>query len=327
MNDWALKYRPKRLVDLEGQDVNREILQSLIEQDKLFNTMIFYGKSGCGKTTTARILQHEMDAETIELDAASNNGVDDARNIRDIATKMALTRRRKIIIIDEAHMLSRQAWNALLKVIEEPNPMTHFIFCTTEYEAIPDTIKGRSQLFKFYGFTHEQLKEYSHKILAQEGKTMEDECLDLVIKESKGQIRDLLKRLQVVTEQKLTSTTAIRKFLGIPSTRGMGAYLDSVLKGDSRAAVRALKQVAEECDLIDWKNRLETLIYEILEDAFQLTELPYTLSQNTRLRSLASSYPIHLFGNVLDFTLRINRADTAYKLLYVLAVLGAENVN
>ena len=77
VKDWSLKYRPSRLVDLVGQEVNQEILQSLVSQGKLYNAMIFYGRSGCGKTTTARILANELNAEVIEIDAASNNGVDD----------------------------------------------------------------------------------------------------------------------------------------------------------------------------------------------------------------------------------------------------------
>ena len=107
--DWSLKYRPQRLDDLIGQDVNVEILKDLVANDKLFSAMIFYGTSGCGKTTTARILVNELNAEVIELDAASNNGVDDARNIKEMASKLALTGRKKIFIIDEAHMLSRSA--------------------------------------------------------------------------------------------------------------------------------------------------------------------------------------------------------------------------
>ncbi len=330
MKDWSLKYRPQRLKDLRGQEVNKQILMSRIEKDNLFGVMIFYGKSGCGKTTTARILVNELNAEVIELDAASNNGVDDARNIKEIASKLALTGRKKIIIIDEAHMLSKAAWNALLKVIEEPNDKTHFIFCTTEYNAIPATIRDRSQMFKFYGFTHEELKQYAIDVLTAEGyvtakgPTLDEACVNLIIKESNGQARDLLKRLQVAAEQGLTTAKAMRDFLGIPDTRGMGTYLTGVLSGDSRTATRALKQVAEKYDLIDWKNRLETLIYEILEDHYGLSELDYPIQQTARLRELANTYPPLLFGKILDFLLRVHRADTAYQLMYVLATLGAQ---
>ncbi len=322
MNDWALKYRPQRLFDLVGQEVNKEILTKLVDTGKLFNAMIFYGRSGCGKTTTARILVNELHAEAIELDAASNNGVEDARNIKDIASKLALSGRDKIIIIDEAHMLSKAAWNALLKAIEEPNEKTHFIFCTTEYTAIPTTIRGRSQMFKFYSIQPEVLKSYAQHILHEEGFELDDDCIDLVIRESKGQVRDLLKLLQVASEQRLTTAEKLQKFLAIPDTRGMGAYLEAVLSGNAKMAVKVLKSL--NTDLMEWRNRLEQLVYEILEDKFNINELTYPIAQTSKLRQLGSTYTPQQFGKVLDYLLKVNRADTAYQLLYVLATLGIE---
>lgn len=325
MEDWALKYRPSRLADLVGQDVNKEILSDLIEKDKLYNAMIFYGRSGCGKTTTARILVNELLAEAVELDAASNNGVDDARNIKDIASKMALSGNEKIIIIDEAHMLSKAAWNALLKAIEEPNKKTHFIFCTTEYTAIPATIRGRSHMFKFYSLPKEELEKYAKKIVALEGGYLDDGCIELIVKESRGQVRDMLKLLQVAVEQELKTAEKLNAFLAIPDTKGMGAFLSGVLSGDSKLALRVLTGL--NTDLLEWKDRLQSLIYEILEDKYEISELSYPIAQATKLRDLGTRYPASDFGRVLDFLLKINRADNAYQLLYVLATLGVQNVD
>lgn len=322
MNDWALKYRPKKLNELVGQDVNKEILSTLVAENKLFNAMIFYGRSGCGKTTTARILVNELDAEAVELDAASNNGVDDARNIKDIASKLALTGRHKVITIDEAHMLSKAAWNALLKAIEEPNEKTHFVFCTTEYTAIPATIRGRSQMFKFYSIPRETLKEYAKHILQLEGSELDDDCIDLIVRESKGQVRDLLKLLQVASEQGLTTEEKLRRFLAIPDTRGMGAYIDAVLSGNAKMAVKVLKGLST--DLLEWRNRLEQLVYEVLEDRFEIEELSYPIAQTSKLRQLGANYTPKQFGKLLDFLLKITKAETAYQLLYVLAVEGIE---
>ena len=320
MEDWALKHRPQTLDALVGQEVNREILRRLIDTDKLYNAMIFYGRSGCGKTTTARILVNETNAEVVELDAASNNSVDDARNIKDIAAKLSLTGRRKIIIIDEAHMLSKAAWNALLKAIEEPNDKTHFIFCTTEYAAIPVTIRGRSQMFKFYSIPHQQLFDYAKHILSLEGKELEDDCIHLIVRESQGQVRDLLKMLQVAAEQGYKTAADFSKFLALPDVKGMGAYLTGVLSGDAKLAVKALKTV--EGDLLEWRKRLEKLIYEILEDAFDISELQYPIAQSTKLRELGQLYRPAQFGKILDFLLRVDKAETAPKLLYVLATVG-----
>lgn len=323
--DWSLKYRPQRLDDLVGQDVNKEILKDLVAKDKLFNAMIFYGRSGCGKTTTARILVNELNAESVELDAASNNGVDDARNIKDMASKLALTGRKKIFIIDEAHMLSKSAWNALLKIIEEPNSKTHFIFCTTEYTAIPATIRGRSHMFKFYSIEPEVLKDYAGFILHQEGIKLPEAVGDLIVKESKGQVRDMLKLLQVAAEHNLNTVEKLEKFLALPDIRGMGSYLTGVLTHNSRLAVRVLKGL--NTDLLEWRNRLEELIYEILEDHYGIRALAYSDSQNQKLRELVAQHPLEKFGKILDYLLKVNRAETAYQLLYVLAVLGVDNVN
>lgn len=322
MRDWALKYRPTRLTDLVGQEVNKEILSTLLERGSLFNAMIFYGRSGCGKTTTARILVNELGAEVIELDAASNNGVDDARMITDIASKLALTGSHKIIIIDEAHMLSKAAWNAMLKAIEEPNEKTHFIFCTTEYTAIPATIRGRCHMFKFYSIKPEVLKEYAEKVLREEGFSLDEDCIELIVKESKGQVRDLLKLLQVAAEQRLTTTDKLQRFLAIPDTRGMGAYLGAVLSGNAKTAVKVLKEL--DTDLLEWRNRLEKLIYEVLEDKFAIAELAYPIVQSQKLRQLAEQNDPRKFGKVLDYLLKVNKAETAYQMLYVLATVGVE---
>ena len=322
MEDWAVSHRPQTLLDLVGQQVNRDILADLVSKDKLYSAMIFYGRSGCGKTTTARILVNEMNAEFVELDAASNNGVDDARNIKDIASKLALTGKHKIIIIDEAHMLSKAAWNALLKAIEEPNDKTHFIFCTTEYTAIPATIRGRSQMFKFYSIPFEELTAYAKKILAMHSKELDDDCIDLIVKESKGQVRDLLKMLQVAAEQNLKTAEAFSKFLALPDTKGMGAFLSAILSGNAKMAVKVLKGL--NTDLLEWRNRLEQLIYEILEDKYEISELRYPLAQATKLRELGATYKPQAFGKILDYLLKVDKSETAFQLLYVLATLGVD---
>ena len=322
MQDWALKYRPSTLKELVGQDVNRDILRKLVEEGRLFNAMIFYGRSGCGKTTTARILVNELNAEVVELDAASNNGVEDARNIKEIASRLALSGREKIIIIDEAHMLSKAAWNALLKAIEEPNKKTHFIFCTTEYTAIPNTIRGRSQMFKFYSIEHDDLVRHAKNILLSENTSLDDDCIELIVKESRGQVRDMIKMLQLASEQKLTTADKLMKFLAIPDTRGMGAFLDAVLSGNSKMAVKVLKSL--NTDMLEWKDRLEELIYEVLEDKFGISELHYPIQQTKRLRDLAEQYSPVMFGKVLDYMLKITKPDTAFQMFYVIAVKGIE---
>ena len=142
------------------------------------------------------------------------------------------------------------------------------------------------------------------------------------MKESRGQVRDLLKHLQVAVEQKLNTAEKFARRLAIPDTRGMGSFLDAVLSNNSRDAIKVLRGL--NTDLIEWRLRLEELIYEILEDLFKISELTYSLAQTQKLRELGAKYTPRAFGKVLDYLLKINKAENAFQLLYVLATLGVE---
>ena len=177
-------------------------------------------------------------------------------------------------------------------------------------------------MFKFYSIPHDHLKAYARHILALENSELDDDCIDLIVKESKGQVRDLLKLLQVASEQHFDTAEKLSKFLAIPDTKGMGAFLSAVLSGNAKMAVKVLKGL--NTDLLEWRNRLEALIYEILEDRFEISELAYPISQATKLRELGQQYQPYAFGKILDYLLKVNKADNAYQLLYVLATLGIE---
>ena len=148
--------------------------------------------------------------------------------------------------------------------------------------------------------------------------------LDLIIKESKGQVRDLLKLLQVAAEQGYTTAEQFSKFLALPDTKGMGAFLQAILDSDAKLAVKVLKSL--NTDLLEWCNRLESLIYEILEDKFNITQLSGPIQQVAKLEDLANRHTPQEFGKILDYLLKITKSDTAYQLLYVLALLGVEEI-
>ena len=224
------------------------------------------------------------------------------------------------LMIDEAHMLSKSAWNALLKSIEEPNDKTHFIFCTTEYSAIPATIRGRSFMFKFYSIPRETLFEYAKSILIKENANVPEDVIDLIIKESRGQVRDMLKLLQIASEQKLDTVDKLSKFLAIPDIKGMGSYLLAVLEHKPKLALKVLKSL--NTDLLEWCNRLEELIYEILEDKFEIRQMIYPVAQVAKLRQLAMDHEPVEFGKILDYLLRVRKAEEAFQQLYILSILG-----
>lgn len=316
--DWSIKYRPKSLGEVIGQKVNIELLQDRIQNP--YQTMIFYGSSGCGKTTTARALANDLKAEMIELDAAANNSVDNAREILEYVGRRALTGSYKIVILDECHLLSRSAWNVLLKTVEEPPKKVVFIFCTTEYKALPQTILGRAQLFKFYPLSSEELEALYRRVSEAEGFKLSEEVLNGIISRSKNQARDFLKLLQKVVDSKVDDLTGLEKLTSTPPIAMAGAYLQGVLKGDARLAISALKKI--KTPLIEWKDRLITLIYEIQEDAFGISELRYSLAQSAKLRQLSQEFKPRIFGRVLSRLNAIKREEEAYALLFTLALEG-----
>ena len=156
----AVKYRPKTFAEIVGQSTITDILQNQIKTKTFRNTVLFTGPAGCGKTTSARAfatLLNQGKGKPIEIDAASNNGVDNVRDIIVKAQQKSLDSEYKVFILDEVHMLSTGAWNALLKLIEEPPANTIFIFCTTDAQKIPATIISRVQRFDFKRISFENI--------------------------------------------------------------------------------------------------------------------------------------------------------------------------
>ena len=169
----AIKYRPKTWEDVTEQSSTKIILQQQLESSEVKNAYLFCGPAGCGKTTCARIFANDInkgEGNPIELDAASNNGVDDVRNIIQQAKTKSLDSEYKIFIIDECHALSNSAWQAMLKIIEEPPAKSIFIFCTTDPQKIPKTILSRVQRYDFQRISQDGIVKRLWYILEQEDK-------------------------------------------------------------------------------------------------------------------------------------------------------------
>ena len=167
----AIKYRPKTWEDVTEQSSTKIILQQQLESGEVKNAYLFCGPAGCGKTTCARIFANDInkgEGNPIELDAASNNGVDDVRNIIQQAKTKSIDSEYKIFIIDECHALSNSAWQAMLKIIEEPPAKSIFIFCTTDPQKIPKTILSRVQRYDFQRISQEGIVSRLHLILYHE---------------------------------------------------------------------------------------------------------------------------------------------------------------
>ena len=195
----ATKYRPQKWDEVVSNDSIIKILTLQSRENRLHNTYIFSGASGCGKTTVARIFANEINhyqGHPIEIDAASNNGVDNVKQIVASASERSIDSEYKIYIIDEAHMLTTQAWNALLKTIEEPPKYTIFIFCTTDPQKIPDTIKNRCMRFNFTRIPSNLIKDRLMYISSQEGFTNYDESCDYISRICNGEMRNGISMLE-----------------------------------------------------------------------------------------------------------------------------------
>ena len=216
----ALKYRPQVFEDLIGQDVIAETIYNSIKSDKSANAYLFTGIRGVGKTTIARIVAKSLNCEkgidnlckdsfcnhcnsiinsnhidVLEMDAASKTGVDDVRDLIEFSRYGPTSAKYKIFIIDEVHMLSKQAFNALLKTLEEPPKYLKFIFATTEIKKIPVTVVSRCQRFDLSRIKTEKLFQYIKKIAEKEKGKVTDEAIKLIVKISEGSVRDALSLL------------------------------------------------------------------------------------------------------------------------------------
>ena len=204
MKALAIKYRPKTFDDVVEQGSVKQILQEQLRTNTHQNCYLFTGGAGTGKTTCARIFANEINGgkgNPIEIDAASNNGVDNVREIIEDAKFKALDAPYKVYIIDECHMLSTGAWNAMLKLIEEPPAQTVFIFCTTDPQKIPATIISRVQRYDFQRITHDSIVNRLKYILDMEilnddgpdkAITYDIEALGYIAKLADGGMRDAI---------------------------------------------------------------------------------------------------------------------------------------
>ena len=256
----ARKYRPERFSELVGQERITRTLTNAIEHDRLHHAYLFCGIRGLGKTTAARILARCLTCEqaptaepcgtcrqcvairegqsvdVIEIDGASNNSVDDVRHLREQVHHLPLVAKRKVYIIDEVHMMSTSAFNALLKTLEEPPPHVTFIFATTDPHKVIETILSRVSRFDFRRVTPDRMVTHLHDVLAREGMRVDEEGLRMVARISDGSVRDALtyldKIISFAADPAAVAAEEVRVILGQVDRFAVGELVDAVLDAD-----------------------------------------------------------------------------------------------
>jgi DNA polymerase-3 subunit gamma/tau len=269
----ARKYRPQSFAELIGQDAMVQTLGNAIRRDRLAHAFLLTGVRGVGKTSTARLIAKALNCvgpdgqggptidpcgacepcraiaegrhiDVVEMDAASHTGVDDVREIIEAVRYAAVSARYKIYIIDEVHMLSKNAFNALLKTLEEPPPHVKFLFATTEVNKVPVTVLSRCQRFDLRRIPADKLAAHFGEVAAKEGVEVEGEALTLIARAAEGSARDGLSMLDQAIAHGAGGVSAdqVRAMLGLSDRGAIRSLLGLLLTGDAPAALAALKE-------------------------------------------------------------------------------------
>lgn len=255
------KYRPQKFKDVIGQDHIVKVLEGAIKLGNISHAYLFSGSRGTGKTSMARILSREVGTsqdDLVEMDAASNRGIDDVRSIRESVSTLPFRSKYKVYIIDEVHMLTKDAWNAFLKTLEEPPAHVIFIMATTELEKVPETVISRCQSFQFKQPNQATLKDFALTIAKKEGVKLEPEAAELVSLLGDGSFRDthgILEKVLIMSkpvssakamaDQSKITREEVEAVTGAPKSELIRDILKSLVEKDLERGLKAVQKAAE----------------------------------------------------------------------------------
>ena len=352
----ALKYRPQEFKDLIGQDVMAQTITNAIKLGKTPNAYLLTGIRGIGKTTTARLIAKALNCEKnedpktkcssenfcstcqqiinsnhidiLEMDAASKTGIDDVRELIENSKYSPTNAKFKIYIIDEVHMLSKQAFNGLLKTLEEPPPSLKFILATTEVRKIPVTILSRCQRFDLKRVDIDKLCSHLKKISSKEKGNITEDAIKLIAKTSEGSVRDSISLLdralisQSINKEKSITEQEVREMLGLADKSKVISLFKEVLSGNEKEALEYLKSLIN--DGLDAKNFLNDILEVLYLFSRRINlgpiEKDFSISENEALMIDQFSKNIDMQDIGLFWQLTIKTIDD-------LRIIGNENLS
>ncbi len=323
MSALFLKYRPQTFSDLVGQTSVVKTLQNALKTKKPSHAYLFSGSRGTGKTSMARIFAKGLTCENlndgnpcgqcdmcidiaegnlvdvIEIDAASNRGIDEIRDLREKILFAPNRAKRKVYIIDEVHMLTKEAFNALLKTLEEPPEHAYFLLATTEMHKLPETIISRCQTFIFNRFGLDQLVERLELISKTEKISVEEEAFQIIARKAEGGLRDaisLLEQISAETENNIT-TDAVRDSLGISTTETLEQFWTAIEEKDAEAGLEILKGISSAGKDFrtfghDFLGFLREKLHQNLTDGEYITKLLPAINQIENALAQLKTSPI-----------------------------------
>ena len=367
----ALKYRPQEFKDLIGQEVMAKTIINGINLNKTPNAYLLTGIRGVGKTTTARLIAKSLNCQKnddpkikcnsenfcticqeiinsnhidiLEMDAASKTGIDDIRELIENSKYSPTSAKYKIFIIDEVHMLSKQAFNGLLKTLEEPPPSLKFILATTELRKIPVTILSRCQRFDLKRVSVEKLCDHLKKISLKENGKISDDAIKLVARMSEGSVRDAISLLDRILISQLSNDNIqieendVREMLGLADRSRIITLFKEVISGEEKKAIKILKELSNNgLDAKNFLNDILELIYlfsrrinlgaiekdiTISEDEVKLID---TFSKNLEMQDLGLFWQLTI--KTID-ELRIVGNENLTLEMYIMQLVHLKNID